>query len=77
MLNGLADLHVSPESVYVGKTLAELGIREKFGVSILKAERAAIDVACVKSELESIIVVSLGITVMFKSCSNFLTLLEV
>ncbi|GEO03112.1 sodium:proton antiporter [Adhaeribacter aerolatus] len=35
----LAHFQVSPESEYVGKTLADLGLREKFGVSIAQIER--------------------------------------
>ncbi|QNF35271.1 cation:proton antiporter [Adhaeribacter swui] len=40
----LAHFVVSPESDFVGKTLIELGIREKFGVSIAQIERGRLTI---------------------------------
>ncbi|MGV8879670.1 MAG: cation:proton antiporter [Sphingobacteriaceae bacterium] len=40
----LADLEVSSESPFIGKTLIELGIREKYGVNIALIERGRITI---------------------------------
>jgi len=40
----LAHFEVSPESVYVGKTLAQLAFREKYGVSIAQIERGRLTI---------------------------------
>ncbi|MDB5261777.1 MAG: sodium:proton antiporter, partial [Adhaeribacter sp.] len=46
----LAHFEVSPESEYVGKTLAELGIREKYGVSIAQIERGRLTIPVPRGE---------------------------
>ncbi|MGV3589048.1 MAG: cation:proton antiporter [Adhaeribacter sp.] len=46
----LAHFQVSPESEYIGKTLAELGIREKFGVSIAQIERGRLTIPVPRGE---------------------------
>lgn len=40
----LTHFEVSPESVYVGKTLAELAFRERYGVSIAQIERGRLTI---------------------------------
>ncbi|MDQ3291416.1 MAG: TrkA C-terminal domain-containing protein, partial [Bacteroidota bacterium] len=46
----LAYFEVSPESPYIGKTLAELGIRENFGVSIAQIERGRLTIPAPRGE---------------------------
>ena len=41
----LADLEVSPESAFVGKTLEELAFREKYGINIALIERGKLVIA--------------------------------